>query len=311
MTFKSYLQNELPPEFISGDKGIGWFDLHKIYSTCPARYKFEERDNKNVTAIAEHAAILNPAEFERRFIREPAKEDYVDALTSDKDICAWLKDKGVGGYSGKKYPELLELVKQTGDKPLIWNELLAEFYSSIGNKSAVPASTFDKILQMRAVIFGNKKFAEKVSDSFNDVTLIGEFNGVLMHLRYDVISHNGDIIDYVGCTSADPDEFKNQAIRGGYYMKQALLHDAFVQAYGHRPASQSILAQERNFPNIPVNFNITDVFLEIGRIQYKAAINLFKQCSEKDVWPTYTLNDDATDLEVPSWYSKRFGLEVK
>lgn len=310
MTFKSYLQNELPPEFISGDKGIGWFDLWKFYSTCPAKWKHSEKKERNIKPIAEHAAILNPAEFDRRFIREPAKEDYIDALTSDKDICAWLKDKGVGGYSGKKYPELLELVKQTGDKPLIWNEFLAEFYSSIGNKSAVPASTFDKILQMRAVIFGNEKFAKKVSGSFNDVTVIGEINGILMHLRYDVMSTNADIIDYVGCTSADPEEFKNQAIRGGYYMKQALLYDAFVQAYGRPPSSQSILAQEDTFPNIPVNFNVVSSMIEIGRIQYRSATSLLRKCMDKDIWPTYTLNDDATDLEVPSWYSKRFGLDV-
>ncbi len=310
--FKAYLQNELPTEFIDGDKGIGWFDLQKIYSTCPAKYRFEERESDNVTAIAEHAAILNPVEFDRRFIREPAKEDYPHALTSDAAITAWLKEKGVGGYSGKKYEELIELVKQTGDKPLIWKEFIKEFYESIGNKSAIPASEFDRILQMRAVIFGNNKFAENLSDSFNDVTIIGEINGVKIHVRYDSITQDGVIIDYVGCTSANPDEFGAQARRGGYYLKQALLHDVFKDAYGRPPSEQLILAQERKFPHIPEKFIISNDDLEIGRIQYRAAIELYKQCSEKDIWPTYSLSDDAISLPTPEWYKKQYGLgEVK
>lgn len=310
--FKVYLQNELPEEYLSGDKGIGWFDLQNIYSTCPAKYRWEEREVNNVTAIAEHAAILNQVEFERRFIREPAQKDYPHALTSDTAITAWLKDKGVGGYSGKKHEALVELVKQTGEKPLIWKEFIEEFHKSIGNKNPIPAPIFDSVLQMRAVIFGNEKFANKLADSFNDVTIIGEINGVKIHVRYDSITPDGVIIDYVGCTSANPDEFGSQARRGGYYLKQALLHDVFTEAYGQPPSQQLILAQERKFPHIPEKFIITPDDLEIGRIQYRAALELYKQCSEKDIWPTYSLSDDEINLSTPEWYKKQYGLgEVK
>lgn len=309
--FKAYLQNELPDEYISGDKGIGWFDLHKIRSTCPAKWKFEEREFNNVTAIVEHAAILNPTEFENRFVREPVKEDYPHALTSDAAITAWLKERGVGGYSGKKYDALTELVKQTGDKPLIWKEFIEEFNQYIGKKAAVTASVFDKTLQMRAVIFGNEKFSKQLDGAFNDVTIIGELNGVKIHVRYDSITPSGVIIDYVGCTSASPDEFGSQARRGGYYLKQALLYDIFTEAYGQAPSEQLILAQERGFPHIPEKFIITQDDLEIGRIQYRAALELYKQCSEKNVWPTYSLSDDAINLSTPEWYKKQYGLGEK
>lgn len=308
MTFHIYLQSDMQPDATGF---INWFDLHKIYSTCPAKYRWEENKRNNVMAIAEHAAILNPNEFERRFIREPAKEDYPDALINDKDLISWLKDRGISGYSGKKHDELIELIDLTGEKPLIWKKLIDDFYNSIGNKSSVPSVIFDKVLQMRAVIFGNEKFATKFSDSFNDATIIGDIDDVNIRVRYDVITTDGSIIDYVGCMNADSKEFTNQAIRGGYYLKQALLHDIFTEAYGHAPTEQLILAQERNFPHIPEYYRITNQFLEIGRLQYKSALFLYKQCIENDVWPTYSIGDEVTDIIVPEYYAKQYGVNEK
>lgn len=321
MTFQVYLQNELPPEYLQASgldwfdalqvKGMDWFNLCKFYNTCPAKFRFEERDGGNVTAIAEHAAILNPAEFERCFIREPAKEDYHDALTSDKDICAWLKDKGVAGYSGKKFDELMMLVERTGEKPLIWNHFIDEFRAGIGSKTAVRATDFDKILQMREIIFANKKFGGKLNDSFNDVIIMGEIDGVKIHVRYDAMTPVSEIIDYVGCTNASAEEFANQAIRGGYYLKQALLHDVFIQAYGKQPADQLFLAQEKSFPHVPMWHRVPQKMIEIGRMQYKTAIALYKQCIEKNVWPDYSLGHEVDDLPVPAYYARKYGLGDK
>ena len=321
MTFQVHMQGDLPPEFLQAHglpwfdalqvKGLDWYNLWRFHNSCPAKFRHEERDAGNVTAIAEHAAILNPSEFERRFIREPAKEDYPHALTSDKDICSWLKEKGVGGYSGKKFDELMTLVDRTGEKPLVWNNFIAEFHASIGNKSAVKASDFDKILQMRAVIFANKKYGEKLTDSFNDVIIAGEIDGLKIHVRYDAMTPKGGFFDYVACTNASAEEFAQQAIRGGYYLKQALLHDVFVAHYEIAPAEQSFLAQEKSFPHIPMWHKVPEMMLQIGRIQYKSAIAMYKQCVEKNVWPDYSLGQEVDDLPVPEYYARKYGLGEK
>ena len=100
---KLYQQNEIP----DGDTGVSWFDLHRIYSSCPAKWRFEERDAAENPAITEHAAILNPEEFSRRYVREPSKDDFENCLSSDADIQQWIKSRGIKGYSGKKYDELI------------------------------------------------------------------------------------------------------------------------------------------------------------------------------------------------------------
>lgn len=305
MTFTAHMQNEYPA--IMPD--ISWFDLHRIYSTCPAKWKHEEREPKNQQALAEHAAILNPSAFNQQFAREPSKDDYESILSSDADIQAWLKERGVKGYSGKKYDELLPLIEQTEEKPLILKQEIERFNQSIGNRRSVPASQYDKALQMRAVIFGNPQFAKYLDDSFNNVMLVGDLMGVEMRISYDAMTKGGVIIDYVGAASSNPEDFKNQAERGGYFLKQALLFDAFIEAYGRAPSEQFILCQERTSPLIPTMFRITDQHRQIGRIQYKSALQMLKACQDNDVWPTYGISGGIVDLPISPWVKKQYGIE--
>lgn len=305
MTFTAYLQNEHPA--IMPD--ISWFDLHRVYSTCPAKWKHEEREIKNQQAMAEHAAILNPVAFKEQFAREPSKDDYESIMSSDADIQSWLKERGVKGYSGKKYEDLIKMVEQTGEKPLILKQEIERFNQSIGKKTAVPASQYDRVFQMRAVIFGNPQFAIYLNNSFNNVMLAGEILGVDIRISYDAITDDGVIIDYVGAASSNPEDFKNQAERGGYFLKQALLFDAFVEAYGRAPAEQFILCQERTSPLIPTMFRITDQHRMIGRIQYKSALQLLKACQENDAWPTYGIGGGIVDLPISTWVKKQYGIE--
>lgn len=305
MTFTAYLQNE----YQASMPDISWFDLHRIYSTCPAKWKHEEREQKNQQALAEHAAILNPVAFKEQFAREPGKDDYESILSSDADIQAWLKERGVKGYSGKKYEELLPLIEQTGEKPLILKQEIERFNQSLGHRRPVPASQYDRALQMRAVIFGNQQFAKYLDNSFNNVMLIGQFLGVDLRISYDAMTADGVIIDYVGAASSNPDDFKNQAERGGYFLKQALLYDAFIEAYGIAPSEQFILCQERTSPLIPTMFRINDQHRQIGRIQYKSALQMLKACTENDVWPTYGISGGIVDLPISPWIKKQYGIE--
>lgn len=303
---KLYQQNEIP----DGDTGLSWFDLHRIYSTCPAKWKFEEREDKASSAIAEHAAILNPEEFSRRFAREPAKEDFAECLSSDAEIQKWLKSRGIGGYSGKKYDELVEMVDKTGEKPVIYRRVLEKFSADNAKKQVVPAKDYDRTLQMRETLFANAEFARRIESSFNDILIVGEICGVLMHIKLDCIDANGNVIDYVGCTDASPEAFKMQAIRGGYYLKQALIHDMLSEIWD-KPAAQQILAQERSYPNIPMLYDINQRHIEIGRIQYKKALTVYRECAEKSVWPNYSMGFGAIDLPIPDYYARSFGLDVE
>lgn len=309
MSFTAYMQGEFPAVL----PGISWFDLHRIYSTCPAKWKYEERESKNSSAIYEHAAILNPDEFDSKFLREPTADDYEKILVTDNDLKAWLKEKGVTGSSNKKYPELLEMIEKTGETPYILKQeqLAADIQANQRKMTLVSGKEYDRIVTMRQVIFSNHEFAELLKYTFNNVMLVGELEGVDMRISFDAITSSGVIIDYVGATSVRDDDFRSQAERGGYYLKQALLYDAFVMAYNRKPARQLLLCQERSSPYIPECFEITDKHREIGRTQYKTALQLLKASQENDAWATYSLGGGIRELPISPWYAKKYGLEDK
>lgn len=305
--FKAYLNGERPAELPE----FSWFDLQRIYSTCPAKWKFEEKSEQSAAKFADHVAILSPESFTGRFLREPCADDYAEILTSDNDIKNWLKEHGVSGYSAKKYPELVELVDKTGDKPFILKREIekAEDAAFQMGKTLLPAADWDRILLMRDVIFGNKAFADMLSDNYNDVLLCGELMGLPLRFKIDSLSKSAVMIDYVSCASAAEDDFRNQAEKGGYYIKQALLYDAFVSAYGSAPSEQVILCQERKYPHIPQAYRITDQHRAIGRTQYSAAITLLKACLESDSWLAYSAPGEIVDLPISPWFKKQYGIE--
>lgn len=302
---KLYQQNEIP----DGDTGVSWFDLHRIYSSCPAKWRFEERDASENPAITEHAAILNHEEFSHRYVREPSKDDFENCLSSDADIQQWIKSRGIKGYSGKKYDELIEMVDMTGETPFIYRRELEKFAEKNKGKKIVPAKDYDRVMQMRDVLFANNSFAERIEKSFNDILIVGEINGLLIHVKIDCIDDAGNVIDYVGCADANPDAFKMQAIRGGYYLKQALVHDMLSMIWSGEPEIQ-ILAQERAYPYIPVIFDISKKHLEIGRVQYNAAIEIMKKCQAADAWPTYALGSQSVELPIPEYFARQYGVEL-
>ena len=307
MTFTAYLNGERPeviPE-------ISWFDVQRIYSTCAAKWKFEEKKEQEPAKFADHVAILNPETFNSLFIREPIADDYEEILCTDAQLKDWLKSRGISGYSAKKYDELVEMIDLTSERPFILKreqEKIADIaYQQ--RLTVIPGNEWDRILAMRSVFFGNKSFADMLTDTYNDVLLVGELCGVPVRLKYDAISRTGSIIDYVSATSSGPEDFRNQAERGGYYIKQAMLHDAFVSAYNCKPERQMIIVQETKSPYIPVAYGITEQHIQIGRIQYQSALKMLKACMESESWASYSAPGEIIDLPISPWFKKQYGIE--
>src|SRR5690554_3424508 len=86
--------------------------LSEIYHDCEAAWRFgEEKESKAMsTGIAAHAAMLEPELFESTYCRGIDPDEYPDALKTNKDLEAWLKDKGIRGTSGKTKEELLNMI---------------------------------------------------------------------------------------------------------------------------------------------------------------------------------------------------------
>jgi hypothetical protein len=128
-------------------------------------------------------------------------------------------------------------------------------------------------------------------------------------VRFDYI-YDWRIIDYKTTASANPQDFGRQCYNAGYYLKMALQHDVFEIAYGQKPKEVKLLAQEKKHPFIPVMYRIQEEQLAIGRLQYRSALQTWRACVEKDVWPAYGGGAEL-ELQTPAFVKNQYKDFIK
>lgn len=312
---KVYLNNELSNEQYHADsEHINGSGLWNIYDRCPAAWRYKDEEDEQSKALVfgtgSHTALLEPERFDAEYVRMPSKEDFgSDLLVTVSDMNSWAKERGIKGLSGKTKAEVIKIIRSTGEPVRIYDEerLLAELNAK--GRTLLEGDDYDAIMQMRAVIHANSYYSSLLSGSYSEVSILGELLGEPSKVRFDCLTRGGDIIDYKTAASAKPDEFFRHAARLGYFMKMAMQHDMFVEAYGHAPRSVNLLVQEKKSPFIPALIRLTDEQLRIGRIQLNGAMEIYKACKKLNSWPGYASeNNPVIEMETPEWFKKQFNL---
>ena len=311
---KVYLNNELSNEQYHADtEHINGSGLWNIYDRCPAAWRYKDEEDEQSKALifgtGSHTALLEPERFEAEYARMPTKEDFgAELLVTVSDMNSWAKERGIKGLSGKTKAEVIKIIRSTGEPVRIYDEerLFAELNAK--GRILLEGDDYDAIMQMRAVIHANSYYSSLLSGAYSEVSILGKLLGEPSKVRFDCLTRGGDIIDYKTAVSAKPDEFFRHAARLGYFMKMAMQHDMFVEAYGHAPRSVNLLVQEKKSPFIPALIRLTDEQLRIGRIQLRSAMEIYKACKKANSWPGYSMGNPVIEMETPEWFKKQFNL---
>ena len=306
MTFTVYTPDQLSNEDYHGEtEHVSGSALCKILLDSPAAWRFGDHDTTPALkfGIAGHAALLESEKFDAEFVRGLDKADYPDALSSEAAIKSWLKARGIKGYSNKSGSELLALVDMTGEPVQVWSQMVDQYDMDHDGKVVVNPADYDKIMQMRAVVFADDVYAARLSTGFAEYSIFGELDGVKVKIRPDILTEHGEIWDYKTTASAKPEKFGRSSYDYGYLLKMALQHDVFSAAYGKPPAGVTLLAQEKKPPYIAQAYELTPEQLAIGRQQYKQALQIYKRCRELDSWPAY--GGGMMTLQLPEFIMKK------
>lgn len=345
--FKVFTSAEMPndeyhnPESWTAEYTSG-SNLAEIHASCPAAWKFKQRDTNAkplVFGTQSHTNFESKELFEKTYRRAPAQEDYKDLITSQIGLASKLKSFGLKGTSGKSYPELLEMLHRCGEELNVWwlIELLAEWQAKHDGVELVPAKDYDACVMMRQVLESIPEHNACMNSptAQRELSIFGVINGVKVKVRLDHVDECENvtatvitgydeqgrpiteevtypeaivITDYKTTMSANPLEFPRLAFNHGYYLKMALQHDLFKKAYPEetRPVIVRLLAQEKKEPYLPLAYRMSSEQLKIGRMQYMSVINMFAMCSTHDVWPSYANGAPEIELDTPDWVRKQF-----
>lgn len=311
LTNEQYHEDEI---YITGS------NLWKIYSECPAAYRFEKKKEAKEKKLnsaqkpltfgtTSHTMLLEPERFEREFFRLPNPEDFKDLITSMKGMESWLKARGQKGYSGKTAEELIAMCRavQEPDEVLhIWHEIEAKAVKEANGREIVPAKDWDRVHSMRDVLLANHNYRRIIETGIPELSLFCIIDGIPVKVRLDRVTDTGEIIDYKTTQNAEPEKFGRLAHDLGYWCKMALQHDAFKLAYNQDPAGTKLLVQEKDEPWLALMNRLTPEQIMVGRMQYKTALQVFKHCRERDVWPAYANGQEEIPLSTPIYLQQRY-----
>lgn len=315
-------------EYISGSS------LVEIHSECIAQWKFGEKKETPPLrfGIASHAALLEPEKFDAEFVCdinasegkvkkadipskgwlkvEPKKESSL--ITSDAELKAWLKHRGIKYKSTTPFSELVQLAYAGGEEPKILklDSMILESNAVRDGKTIVKYDDYEMIMQMRRVVFADQAIAAMLVNARVEMSIICDIkiNGVWIgiKIRPDIITENFEVPDYKTTASMNPEKFGRDAHDKGYWLKQAFIHDV-LQAVYKREAKMGLLAQCKSAPYIHQLYWMTEEQLEVGRDQYESALMDYYRSKESGIYPAYF--DGATMLPTPAYLAKRYEFE--
>jgi exodeoxyribonuclease VIII len=215
-----------------------------------------------------HCAVLEPAEFDKRYAVAPK----VDRRTS----------------AGKAD----------------W----AAFCATLGaGREAVDAELVTKAQAMANSVKRIGPVADLLDNGHPEVSAIWEDgdSGVLCRCRPDWVSPAGDgvlIADVKTSADASPTAFARAIGNFTYAMQAALYCDGWEAATGRKVHGFVFAAVESSgHPWAAAAYMLDDESLEFGRRQYKRLLKLLAQCRADNEWPGYTKDAEIVLLTLPKW----------
>lgn len=243
--------------------GISCTGLKKI-AVSPAHYKYGEfkQTAAMFTGSATHAAILEPDLFAKQYAFLPQGKD-------------------------RRSSEYKALCAEHGADNVLTN--LDRF----------------QILQMQRAVkanpVANKWLYEEEGRNELSVYAKDPETGVLVRCRFDRLLNRGFSPDLKTTVDASHRGFSNAIAKYGYAFQAAFYMDTYYWATGQRLEGFGFLAVESKAPYNVMCYRLDDESIEVGRSQYRAALNKYAECLESGVWHGY----DDCELEMliglPDW----------
>lgn len=287
--------------------------LTAIYQDCEAAWRFgEEKESKSMSlGIAGHACMLEPELFDATYCRGIDPDEYPYALKTNKDMEAWLKDKGIPKYSGKTKDELLDMIDAAVSPDVPAPQIMVRMIEAeqqlaiLTGITIVPPKAYDTVKKMREYLFNNG-YGRYIEGGQSEVSLVDVDGNI--KVRIDKITGTNEIWDYKTTTSAHPEKFGAQAARMGYYLKMAMQADAYYKAFGEYPGRVVLLAQSTKAPYIAQAYEMSGEQLQAGRDMYMGALKKYELSVRTNSWPAY--GGGVLPLWTPPYVARDLGFEM-
>lgn len=122
--------------------------------------------------------------------------------------------------------------------------------------------------------------------------------GVLVKCRFDKLLDAKLAIDVK--KTQDLRDFGKSVANYGYHMQAAFYTDVWKWATGEDLDGFMFAAVEEQMPHASAMITIDDEAMDIGRMEYRKALNTYAECFERDEWNG--IYQELAPVQLPSWY---------
>lgn len=249
---------------------IGSSGLRTILNECPAKYWYESE--------------LNP----QRPKVEKKEFDFGRAAHT------WLLE-------GDKFLATIHVM--TPGLNMNTKEAKAEKAEAAGaGLTIVSADDFENIKGMRDALASHEWAGAAFKAGRVEPSLIWRDaeTGVWLRCRPDFLPNAlAYIPDYKTAASARPARFIRAAYDFGYHMQAAHEMDGIEAVMGERPKSFFFVVQEKKAPWLISVVALDAEAIAWGRIQNRAAVDLYARCLKENRWPGYA--EEVVEMPLPAY----------
>lgn len=107
------------------------------------------------------------------------------------------------------------------------------------------------------------------------------------------------LLDVKTYSDASPEEFARQCARKAYHKQAAYYSDGYAAASGKRVLAFIFVAVETDWPHAASATMLDDQAIEQGRIEYRRNLETYAQCLKTGQWPGYSTGIETVSL--PRW----------
>lgn len=208
-----------------------------------------------------------------------------------------------GKQINKETLEWYEYTKTPQFNPDDWKitDKLAK-YIGISDKQNINIKDYIEVEKMIKVLKADPQVQLLLTDGEAELSFYERDGDFTKRCRADYIRKDGIVIDYKSVaggffSDGSPESFQRTAVKLGYHKGAAWYTDIIAK---DRPVEGFIfLVQEKVRPYAYAIYQLSDTFIEAGRIAVNKNYELYKECKAKNDWPGYTKG--IVEIEKPNW----------
>jgi exodeoxyribonuclease VIII len=261
--------------------------VHGLHSMLRLHNRIKSGGDEDPTISKElgtttHVLLLEPEEFERRFVVMP---DF------------HLDPNNLRKAKNKNEPE--EDRRTDSKATTYYGQRVRDFLAANVGRSVVPREMFDKCLHAIEAIRSHHSAPKYLEGAHTEQQLLGEICGIPFKGRADIVG-KGFLCDLKTTSNASPYAFGRSAANLNYDFQLAIYWELYRQEYGEFPEVK-IIVQEVGGDYDTCVTNVPDIVLENAVYDVHRVCKDYLQCMESGVWPGVDKGKAEVDLYVPNW----------